>query len=236
MPGAMKRPAAFISEPVQAAPPKRQAFDSSGVVDDLQARLLAAEKRAYDAELKLARVQEKADLLERIAEKAEAEMKEQSTKLSTVEARVAHAEGRAEVFANQAQAASGVVERAARAEARAEILGDLHTKLPLLVRAVVASVSDQPWQPQGSSGLPLRGSIKMELEDAVQMKGDSYGVAPVATSEKPYDEADNVAQEEAAAEQDKESGTRHVPSAGRGGFMQRAMGALAGRQQRKLKL
>jgi len=97
--------------------------------------------------------------------------KEQAEALSTVERRVSHAEGRAEVLGEQAKAAASALERAARAEERSEVMCDMQTKLPFLIRAVTGSLAGQV--------LPakclLPQTIKLELEDKEYATSDPYG-------------------------------------------------------------
>eukprot|EP00443_Scrippsiella_acuminata_P053188 CAMPEP_0115431124 /NCGR_PEP_ID=MMETSP0271-20121206/31406_1 /TAXON_ID=71861 /ORGANISM="Scrippsiella trochoidea, Strain CCMP3099" /LENGTH=287 /DNA_ID=CAMNT_0002856389 /DNA_START=15 /DNA_END=879 /DNA_ORIENTATION=- len=286
----------MTSVPSPAPPLQRSGLAKDASLVALETRAEAAERRARDAELRVVQLQEKATFLGEKADTAEAALKEQSSKLSTVAARIAQAEGRAEVLANQAKVATSALERAARAEERAAVLGDLQTKLPMLIRAVVDSVPVPPWHPSSAPGSTFhRGPIKLELEDASRATNDPYyalldkspGITQAVTppgitravnsgrlrlspalapqfcawehlpptpikleledtslvTNDPYyalldrqslGMAQAVTPREAAKEPQNQP-EKTPPVGGQGGFMQRAMGAIAGSQRRNLK-
>eukprot|EP00443_Scrippsiella_acuminata_P066133 CAMPEP_0115494046 /NCGR_PEP_ID=MMETSP0271-20121206/64512_1 /TAXON_ID=71861 /ORGANISM="Scrippsiella trochoidea, Strain CCMP3099" /LENGTH=240 /DNA_ID=CAMNT_0002922601 /DNA_START=15 /DNA_END=737 /DNA_ORIENTATION=- len=238
----------MTSVPSPAPPLQRSGLAKDASLVALETRAEAAERRARDAELRVVQLQEKATFLGEKADTAEAALKEQSSKLSTVAARIAQAEGRAEVLANQAKVATSALERAARAEERAAVLGDLQTKLPMLIRAVVDSVPVPPWHPSSAPGSTFhRGPIKLELEDASRATNDPYyalldkspGITQAVTppgitrAVTPPGITQAVTPPESVNEPQKQP-EKKAPVGGQGGFMQRAMGAIAGSQRRRL--
>eukprot|EP00443_Scrippsiella_acuminata_P072027 CAMPEP_0115497716 /NCGR_PEP_ID=MMETSP0271-20121206/66427_1 /TAXON_ID=71861 /ORGANISM="Scrippsiella trochoidea, Strain CCMP3099" /LENGTH=223 /DNA_ID=CAMNT_0002926431 /DNA_START=15 /DNA_END=686 /DNA_ORIENTATION=- len=222
----------MTSVPSPAPPLQRSGLAKDASLVALETRAEAAERRARDAELRVVQLQEKATFLGEKADTAEAALKEQSSKLSVVEARIAQAEGRAEVLANQAKVATSALERAARAEERAAVLGDLQAKLPILIRAVVDSVSVPPWHPSSAPGSTFhRHPIKLELEDTSLVTNDPYYAL---LDRQSLGMAQAVTPREAAKEPQNQP-EKTPPVGGQGGFMQRAMGAIAGSQRRNLK-
>eukprot|EP00443_Scrippsiella_acuminata_P031375 CAMPEP_0115314152 /NCGR_PEP_ID=MMETSP0270-20121206/76875_1 /TAXON_ID=71861 /ORGANISM="Scrippsiella trochoidea, Strain CCMP3099" /LENGTH=190 /DNA_ID=CAMNT_0002733349 /DNA_START=15 /DNA_END=588 /DNA_ORIENTATION=+ len=114
----------------------------------------------------------------------------------------------------------------------AAVLGDLQAKLPILIRAVVDSVSVPPWHPSSAPGSTFhRHPIKLELEDTSLVTNDPYYAL---LDRQSLGMAQAVTPREAAKEPQNQP-EKTPPVGGQGGFMQRAMGAIAGSQRRNLK-
>eukprot|EP00928_Gymnodinium_smaydae_P030679 TRINITY_DN22744_c0_g1_i1.p1 TRINITY_DN22744_c0_g1~~TRINITY_DN22744_c0_g1_i1.p1 ORF type:complete len:254 (-),score=66.65 TRINITY_DN22744_c0_g1_i1:41-802(-) len=247
---AMKRPAASTSFDSATVVGKRQcpatsvgpapllgqgakapsAAVSKAEKDSSDARVQAAEKRAQDAELEAARLRARDALMTSRLEKAEKELSEHKAKLRAVEARVAHAEGRAEALGEQARCGNEAIERAARAEERANVLGDLQAKLPMFINAVVQS--SNPWASRGGgrspdSLPPLQYPIKLELEDGAPAVRDPYieSVPGTPASHAPTtpQPQKNIASMEDSSEKQYEGGGS--------GFVKRAFGAMTMRRR-----
>lgn len=226
----MKRPAAALVSLKKAVcePPTKKTLlagiGASGAMNiaTLEKQVVEAEKLAKDAEVQAARLQERVALFLSRAETAEKALKEQSGKLSSVEARIAHAEGRAEILTEPAQSAADALQRAARAEERARLLGDLQQKLPMLINAVVTSMLYPAAHPRSRQAF-TPGPVKLELEDGLWA---AHPCRSVPDKQTPV-----VAQHH---EQDLEKSSQEQASE-KATLVQRAFGALSGNQRRQLK-